>query len=304
MSPSAPAEETRDVDLAALAALAPPAVEDGDDKEGRGQVLVVGGSCETPGAAILAGLAALRVGAGKLQIATAASVATAVAVAVPEALVVALPETADGYVAASAVDRISERAQGARAVVIGPGLLGPGEVEAIVEGVLPQLAEATVVIDAAALVPLGSRPELVRPVAGRAVVTPNGTEAGMLLGQDGGDAEATQARRLAVRLGVTAAVRGWVADPADDGPVLHVRTGGPGLGTSGSGDVLAGAVAGLAARGSSPTAAAVWGVHLHGAAGDRLARGAASVGYLARELLDELHRALDELEGRLGQAPR
>jgi len=100
------------------------------------------------------------------------------------------------------------------------------------------------------------------------------------------------------------AVHGWIADPAGDRPVLHVRTGGPGLGTSGSGDVLAGAVAGLAARGSSPEGAAVWGVHLHGVAGDRLAAGGAPVGFLARELLDELHRALGAVERQAGKAPR
>ena len=68
----------------------PPLAEDGD-KEDRGRALVIGGSAEVPGAAILAGTAALRAGAGKLQIATEESVALAIGVAVPEARVIAGP---------------------------------------------------------------------------------------------------------------------------------------------------------------------------------------------------------------------
>src|SRR4051812_22665716 len=74
--------------------------EPGDGKTDRGSVLVIGGSRRTPGAAMLSGLAALRVGAGELQIATTSSTAAAVAVAIPEALVVGLPETGAGEIAA------------------------------------------------------------------------------------------------------------------------------------------------------------------------------------------------------------
>src|SRR5918912_3825479 len=63
----------------------------GEDKRDRGSVLVVGGAARTPGAVLLAGLAALRAGAGKLQLAVAAAAAPALAVAVPEALVLPLP---------------------------------------------------------------------------------------------------------------------------------------------------------------------------------------------------------------------
>src|ERR1700712_4987888 len=73
-----------------------PLPEPGDSKYGRGQVLVVGGARGTPGAVLLAGLAALRVGAGRLSLAVARSVAGMLAVAVPEAGVVGLPENAAG----------------------------------------------------------------------------------------------------------------------------------------------------------------------------------------------------------------
>src|SRR5947209_1702233 len=85
-----------------------PAPSEGDDKGQRGTVLIVGGSARTPGAVILAGIAALRVGAGEVRIATTASTAAAVGAAVPEALVAPLPETATGDIDGSAGDEIAE----------------------------------------------------------------------------------------------------------------------------------------------------------------------------------------------------
>jgi len=77
-----------------------------------------------------------------------------------------------------------------------------------------------------------------------------------------------------------------------DGRRWKSGTGTVGLGTSGSGDVLAGIIAGLSARGATPAQAAVWGTHVHGAAGDRLG---ASVGYLARELTNEISAVMAAL---------
>ena len=84
--------------------------------------------------------------------------------------------------------------------------------------------------------------------------------------------------------------RTHVATP--DGRLFHNLDGNPGLGTSGSGDVLAGAIAGLCARGADPVQAAVWGVVLHARAGDRLAASVGPLGFLAREILDALPRVL------------
>jgi NAD(P)H-hydrate repair Nnr-like enzyme with NAD(P)H-hydrate dehydratase domain len=89
------------------------------------------------------------------------------------------------------------------------------------------------------------------------------------------------------------ALRGAVATP--DGDLWVSGAGQAGLGTSGSGDVLAGLVAGLLARGAEPAQAAVWGSHLHATAGERLAARVGPLGYLARELLDEAPAVLTEL---------
>ncbi|HEX8853166.1 MAG TPA: ADP/ATP-dependent (S)-NAD(P)H-hydrate dehydratase, partial [Pyrinomonadaceae bacterium] len=85
---------------------------------------------------------------------------------------------------------------------------------------------------------------------------------------------------------------------APDSPIYRNRAGNVGLATSGSGDTLSGIVAGLAARGARPLAAAVWGVHLHARAGDRLARRMGRLGFLARELLAEIPPLMSELHAK------
>src|SRR5947199_8762050 len=88
------------------------------DKNGRGVVLVVGGTAETTGAVVLTGLAALRVGAGKLQLATVASGRAPIAAAVAEARVIALGETPSGAIDPASVDGLADVAARADAVVI------------------------------------------------------------------------------------------------------------------------------------------------------------------------------------------
>src|ERR671913_365624 len=106
------------------------------DKDERGRVLVVAGSPEVPGGALLAGVAALRAGAGKLQIATAASVAPHLGLAVPEALVVALPETVTGGIAPEAVELLLPRAERCDAILIGPAMIDDDAVAALATALL------------------------------------------------------------------------------------------------------------------------------------------------------------------------
>jgi hydroxyethylthiazole kinase-like uncharacterized protein yjeF len=259
-----------------------PGVGDDADKEARGRVAIVGGSDVTPGAVLLAGIAALRAGAGKLRISTASSVATAVAVALPEALV-----EGDGD------DEIARIVEGCDAVLVGTGMLDPDLASSRARQVLDAVAgEGTpVVLDAAAVTGL----DMSTPLGPRVVVVPNASEAARLLDASTGDG-AGLATTLASRLSCTAAVRD--ADTFATAPECEMyvdRSGNAGLATSGSGDVLAGLLAGLAARGADPLQAVVWAAHVHGLAGDRLAARIGPVGYLARELLDEIPAVLTAL---------
>jgi len=131
------APRVQDVDDALLRAWPlPPIAEDGD-KEDRGRVLVVAGSREMPGAAVLAGTAALRAGAGKLVIATPASAALTVAGAVPEARVIALPEDRDGSPTLAGLAALRAIASATAALVVGPGMIGREGTLAFVQALLP-----------------------------------------------------------------------------------------------------------------------------------------------------------------------
>src|SRR3954452_4515603 len=114
-----------------------PDVDDDGGKSARGTVVVIGGATDTPGAVLLAGLAALRAGAGRLTLATVAETATALAVAVPEAAVTALPSTQDGTLGVDAVEDARSLVEGADAVLIGPGMRSADDARAFVSGLLP-----------------------------------------------------------------------------------------------------------------------------------------------------------------------
>ncbi|GAC1649960.1 MAG: NAD(P)H-hydrate dehydratase [Gemmatimonadaceae bacterium] len=250
-----------------------------------------------PGALVLAGLAALRSGAGKLQLATCASVSHMVAIAVPEALVVSLPETRAGGIAGRLTASLRVYAESATAVLVGPGMQEEGSVEPLVAGVVramtaSTLASATLVVDAAGLRALGRRPKLLHPLGGRAVITPHSGEMASLLDVDKHVVESdplAHALRAAVELRAIVALKGAVTVVAvPDGRAFRYARGGVGLATSGSGDVLAGIVVGLAARGATALDAALCGVYLHGEAGNRLARRTGPIGFLARDLPGEI----------------
>jgi NAD(P)H-hydrate repair Nnr-like enzyme with NAD(P)H-hydrate dehydratase domain len=224
-----------------------PQLSDDADKEGRGRVLVVAGAPELPGTAILAATAALRSGAGKLRIATVASIAPHLGIAVPEARVFALPEAKGGAIDPDTADRLVE----------------------------------------------------LHALPTPAILTPHAGEMAGLLGIEKtavlADPVGT-ARRAAEHFRAVVALKGSqtvIATPG--GEVWRNRSGNVGLATSGSGDTLSGIIAGLVARGAAPAQATIWGVHLHGSAGDRLAKRVGPLGYLARELLAEIPALMAEL---------
>ena len=267
-----------------------PQVDDGGDKHARGTVLAVGGAVTTPGALLLTGLAALRVGAGKLQMLTVEATAVALAVAVPEAAVVGAATDAGGSLSADVANEVVSRAERATTVVVGPGLLDEEPAAGLLRGVLPRLADTPVVLDGQALRALARDAAVLDGVA--AVLTPNSSELRHLL--DGEELDGREAaHEVARRYGAVVCAPGWVAAP--DGRMWCVQAGGIGLGTSGSGDVLAGLVGGVLARGAEPEQAAVWGQYLHAAAGDLLTARIGRVGFLARELLDEVPLVLGQL---------
>lgn len=265
------------------------------DKSSRGTVLVIGGSRFTPGAVLLAGTAALRAGAGKLQLATTESNAAALSIAVPEALVIGLAETDTGAVAGDPPRQLVDLAGEADVVLIGPGLIDVDQTGKLLDAIVDAVGEDTaLVVDAYALGALSERHSLLRGRSTRPVLTPNQGEAAKLLGRDLGDDLNEEAAAVADTFDCVVSLFGHVASP--DGAGWRDETGDSGLGTSGSGDVLAGLVAGLLGRGTEPAQAACWAAHVHAAAGERLAVELGRTSYLAREIVDGIAPALAALE--------
>jgi hydroxyethylthiazole kinase-like uncharacterized protein yjeF len=274
------------LDKAALVDHPLPPVIDGD-KETKGRILVVAGSREVPGAALLCATAAMRAGAGKLRIATVGSVAIPVGVAMPDAMVVGLAEDVGGGFAPAAVAPLAEHAAKVDAVIAGPGLARNPACAQIATALLE--SDARLALDAAllhALRQLGSE----RPMA--PVLLPHAGELASLL-----DCDEAEIEREPLGCGLRAAKR-YRSIILVKGVTSHVVTptgeawaysgGAPGLGVSGSGDVLAGIVGGLLARGAEPLDALLWAVWLHGEAGAALAKRVGPVGFLAREIAGEV----------------
>jgi ADP-dependent NAD(P)H-hydrate dehydratase len=272
------------------------------DKEVRGHVLIVGGAREMPGAVMLAATAALRAGAGKLTIATAASVAPLVAMAIPEARVIGVAETANGGFTIEAARKLGELAGKVGAMLVGPGMQDEGATAELVHALLPRFAGTALVLDAAAMgaVRMAGEPHLLEEPKDMAhfrfaepvLLTPHAGELSHLTGED---KEALAADPLAA---AAAAARRWNAVvalkgattviAAPDGQRWQHEGGNIGLAISGSGDALAGIIAGLAARGATLAQAAAWGVALHASAGEQLSIKYGVLGYLAREISAEV----------------
>jgi len=276
------------LDKECLKRFAIPAHEGANDKDERGRILVIGGSRSVPGGALLAATASLRAGAGKLQIATVESIAIPLAIAIPEALVAGHAELEDGGFAEPAIPLLCDRCNCVDAVVIGPGMREGPVVARLLETVLALDVAMPLVIDAAAL---AAAPAVAKGFAawrGGAVMLPHIGEMCALLGCEADEVDANRegaARRAAERYRAVTMIKGPASIVvAPDGETFVYAGGGIGLGTSGSGDTLAGIVGGLLARGMDPLGATLWGVWLHGEAGRRLAQAQGPLGFLAREI--------------------
>jgi ADP-dependent NAD(P)H-hydrate dehydratase len=281
-----------------------PNPEEGD-KGTRGNVLVIAGGRDVPGAALLSGVAALRAGAGRLQIATSFRHASNIAIAIPEALVVGLPETKAGGIEPAAIDALSPMLERADAVLLGPGLQDDEAIASLTRSIFDTVKPGpSFVVDAGAIKHLGLMTSTIAPHGGRVVVTPHAGEMAALMKTERSTVEADQARiaqEVAVEHSIVVALKGaetFIASP-HDAPIA-CRRGNVGLATSGAGDVLAGLITGLLARGARPFVAACWGVFLHANAGDYLSRHIGPLGFLARELSTEIPRIMGALSSRSG----
>jgi ADP-dependent NAD(P)H-hydrate dehydratase len=265
-----------------------PPVVDGD-KETKGRILIIAGCRELAGAALLVARSAMRAGAGKLRMVTVDAVAIGTSLAMPEAMVLGLEEARDGGFTRKAIRRLGEEAGGSDVVVAGPGMANSASCGQLAKVLLQ--SEASVVLDAAllhSLEPIGTD----KRHGPLPVLLPHAGELASLLECDEAEIEShpvgcgLRAAKLHQAIVLVKGVTSHVVTP--DGRAWTYKGGAPGLGVSGSGDTLAGIVGGLMARGADPLAALLWGVLLHGEAGEALADKVGPVGFLAREIPDEI----------------
>jgi hydroxyethylthiazole kinase-like uncharacterized protein yjeF len=181
--------------------------------------------------------------------------------------------------------------------MIGCGLQHGPPLEALLDALLAACLGKPLILDAAVLGSLAPRAETLRAWKGDSILLPHAREMARLLECEAEEVTAdprAAAARAAETFGSVAVIKGqysYVAHP--DGRAFRFTGGGVGLATSGSGDALAGIVGGLCARGADPLTAALWGIHLHGEAGRILAKKVGRIGFLAREILDEVPRLLE-----------
>ncbi|MHB1130817.1 MAG: NAD(P)H-hydrate dehydratase [Chloroflexota bacterium] len=287
-----------------------PARPVGSHKGTYGKVLVVAGSTNYVGAAALACQAAYRAGAGLVTLATPHSVYKLLAARLTETTFLPLREETPGTLGPAALPELCVALADYDALLVGPGLgRHAGTVEAV-RALCQELAARAperrplVVLDADALNALAARDGWWLGLGPRAVITPHPGEMARLLDLD---VEQVERRRLALageaadRWALTVILKGahtLVADPAGGLAVSPIAT--PALATAGSGDVLAGALAGLAAQGLGAEAAARGAVYLHGRAGEALEAQWGEAGGIASDLL----ALLPSVQRRLRGVPR
>lgn len=267
-----------------------------------GHLLIVAGSLGKTGAAVLAGRAALRSGAGLVTVATARTALPIVARSMAELMTEPLAETTEKTVAEDALPRVLALLKGKSALLLGPGLSTHPSTAAFVLGLLAKVGIPTV-IDADGLNIVAAKLEALDRLRGRAVLTPHPGEFARLVGRS---SEEVLKHRLeitpefAVRHGVTVVLKGHrtlIAGP--DGRVFVNPTGNPGMATGGTGDVLSGIIAAQIVQEKDPLGAVLSAVYVHGLAGDiaadRLGEKSLTAGDIVRYLSPAM-RALAERE--------
>ncbi|QDT38701.1 NAD(P)H-hydrate dehydratase [Stratiformator vulcanicus] len=280
----------------------PPDRESGGHKGTFGRVVVVAGSRGMSGAAALCGLGALRGGAGLVFVAIPDRIVETVASVEPALLTVPIPDDATGRFTASSLRPALDAISKADAVVLGPGIGQIDESRQFVRSVLDAF-EGPLVLDADGLNAVASSGPPFDFGPGPRILTPHPGEFSRLTGRSIHDVQAsreTSAIEFAKQTGAVVVLKG-AGTVVTDGEQLFVNsTGNSGMGTGGTGDVLAGLLAALLGQGMSHFDAACFGAHLHGLAGDLSAAELTEPGMIATDLAWFLTRAWEVVLGEEG----
>lgn len=263
-----------------------------------GHVLVLAGSVGYTGAPALTSLAALRVGAGMVTLATPRSIYPSLSSRLTEVMVHPLPETSEMTLGVNSWEGIKNLVEKTQVIAVGPGLSRHPEIGELMCRLVKE-TNLPMVIDADAINALASFPQLLSRSRVPLVITPHPGEMSRLVKKP---VELIQANRLAIAeevarlyqlVVVLKGARTVVANK--EGQVRVNSTGNAGMASAGVGDVLTGAIAGLMAQGLDVFSAACLGVFVHGLAGDIVAECKGKVGLIAGDLLEALPEALQAI---------
>jgi hydroxyethylthiazole kinase-like uncharacterized protein yjeF len=265
------------------------------NKGNYGHVLVIGGSFGKAGAAAMAGISALRVGAGLSTVATPRSVLATVAGFYPELMTESLPETDTGSISAMARDRIEELAKGKTVLAVGPGISRDPQTSELVRELVAK-TKIPMVVDADGLNAFEGHAGQLNGKGRTLVITPHPGEMARLAACTIADVQNDRlgvARKFAHEHDLIVVLKGHrtlVANP--DGEMWVNTTGNPGMSTGGTGDILTGMVAGMMAQHPKDALQAVLAaVRLHGVAGDVMRENVGEHSLIATDLLQGLPEA-------------
>ncbi len=262
-----------------------------------GRTMMVVGSRNFPGAARLAATAATRTGAGLVTIAIAQSLVPVLAAGLIEPTFLPLPESEPGVPAPHAAETVLDSLQDYRALLIGCGLGQADPVRSMVAGILfPDHSSPVAVVDADGLNALSGMDDWPLRWQKHGILTPHAGEMSRLGRDIAGATRLDLSRQYAAEWNKTIVFKGAhsvVGHP--DGTAMLSPYANPGLATAGTGDVLAGIIAGLVSQGLPPGLAAALGVYLHGAAGDVVRGRVGDTGMIASDLLPVIPRVIADL---------
>lgn len=270
-----------------------------DSHKGRnGFVGIIAGSNGMSGAALMAGLGALRSGAGKVNLLVPEAISDQCSSMYPELMTRGIGDTYSTHFTKMQETLCSEVGQQWKAAAIGPGLGRSNDTKEFVQAMLQRLS-IPLVLDADALYLLQGERELVRSYAGPVIMTPHLGEFSHLTGKDIEEIEGNKievARAFARDWNCILVLKGAPTVIALPDETVYVNpTGNAGMATGGMGDVLTGILVSLLGQGLEREAAAIVGVYIHGAGGDVLQREYGDRGYRATEVADALPKVVREI---------
>ncbi len=267
-------------------------------KGATGHLLVVAGSPGKTGAAAMSALSAMRTGAGLVTLAVPQRLNPVLEPQATEVMTSPLPDTVDGTLDETALDKILSLAADKKCIALGPGLGTAEETSNLVRRVVAE-SPVPLVVDADGLNCLAGGLDAVTNARVPVVLTPHPGEMSRLSGVSSAEIQADRvgsAGSFAQKYGVVLVLKGAATVvAAPDGTCFINPTGNPGMASGGMGDVLTGLIAGLIVQGAAALDAACTGVFLHGRAADILAGDVGPIGYLATDVMDEIPARLGEL---------